>query len=160
MSALTRTLAASDVSAMPTILIRPMRPNDYDAVRTLWESTEGVGLDASDERERIAAYLERNPDLSRVACEEKAGSAERIVGAVLCGFDGRRGDLCHLSVDHTYRGLGIGRRLVEECLAELSGVGMLKCNIRVFANNREGQCFWRHMGFELRDDLAMMQRKV
>jgi N-acetylglutamate synthase len=145
---------------MSTFHIRPLRPGDYDAVRALWESTEGVGLDASDERQPIAAYLQRNPNLSRVACDQTAGAAEKIVGAVLCGFDGRRGDLCHLAVDPAYRGQGIGRRLVEECLARLGEVGMLKCNIRVFANNSEGQAFWRHMGFALRDDLAMMQRKI
>jgi hypothetical protein len=39
-------------------------------------------------------------------------------------------------------------------------VGMLKCNIRVFAANNEGQTFWQRMGFVLRDDLAMMQRKI
>ena len=136
-----------------------MRPDDYNAARTLWEATDGVGLDASDEREPIAAYLSRNPGLSRVACI-MTGTTERIVGAVLCGFDGRRGDLCHLAVDPTYRGLGIGRRLVEECLRKLGEVGMLKCNIRVFANNIEGQVFWQRMGFVLRDDLAMMQRKI
>ena len=82
------------------------------------------------------------------------------MGAALCGFDGRRGDLCHLAVEPAYRGRGVGRHLVEECLAKLREAGMLKCNIRVFANNSEGKAFWRHMGFVLRDDLAMMQRKI
>lgn len=144
---------------MSTIHIRAMRPEDYDAARTLWQATEGVGLDASDERERIVAYLERNAGLSHVALDVDS-SADKIVGAVLCSFDGRRGDLCHLAVDRAYRGLGVGRRLVEECLAQLDKVGVLKCNVRVFANNAEGKAFWQHMGFELRDDLAMMQRKI
>jgi ribosomal protein S18 acetylase RimI-like enzyme len=145
---------------MATIHTRPMRPDDYDAVRALWQATQGVGLDASDEREPIIAYLERNPNLSRVACEVGSEATEKIVGAVLCGFDGRRGDLCHLAVAPIHRDRGSGRRLVEECLAQLRDVGMLKCNIRVFANNSKGQAFWRHMGFALRDDLAMMQRKT
>jgi ribosomal protein S18 acetylase RimI-like enzyme len=145
---------------MASIHIRPMRPDDYDAVKFLWEATEGVGLDASDKRERIVAYLQRNPGLSQVACDGAQTDGDDIVGAVLCGFDGRRGDLCHLAVAPAYRGRGIGRRLVEECLVQLREVGMLKCNIRVYANNNEGQAFWRHMGFVLRDDLAMMQRKI
>jgi N-acetylglutamate synthase len=145
---------------MAAIHIRPMRPEDYGAVKSLWEATEGVGLDASDERERIVAYLQRNPGLSQVACDETRTVGDDIVGAVLCGFDGRRGDLCHLAVVRDYRGLGIGRRLVEECLTRLREVGMLKCNIRVYATNSEGQAFWRRMGFAMRDDLAVMQRKI
>jgi putative acetyltransferase len=137
-----------------------MRPEDYDAVKSLWEATEGVGLDASDERERIVAYLQRNPGLSQVVCDEARTAGDDIVGAVLCGFDGRRGDLCHLAVARDYRGRGIGRRLVEECLSRLHEVGMLKCNIRVYATNSEGQAFWRRMGFAMRDDLAVMQRKI
>jgi ribosomal protein S18 acetylase RimI-like enzyme len=143
-----------------SISIRPMRTDDYDRVIALWRATDGVGLDASDEREPIVAYLTRNPELSQVAIIGASETAERVVGAVLCGFDGRRGDLCHLAVDKEFRGRGIGRRLVEVCLACLQEVGMLKCNIRVFANNREGQAFWRHLGFVSRDDLAVMQRKI
>jgi N-acetylglutamate synthase len=145
---------------MAAIHLRPMRPEDYDAVKLLWEATEGVGLDASDECERIVAYLQRNPGLSHVACDTTRTVGDDIVGAVLCGFDGRRGDLVHLAVTREYRGRGIGRQLVEECLSRLHEVGMLKCNIRVYATNSEGQAFWRRMGFAMRDDLAVMQRKT
>ncbi len=143
-----------------SISIRPMRTGDYDRVIALWRATDGVGLDASDEREPIVAYLARNPNLSQVAVVGTRDTGERIVGAVLSGFDGRRGDLCHLAVDKEFRGRGIGRRLVEVCLVRLQEVGMLKCNIRVFANNGEGQAFWRHLDFTLREDLAMMQRRI
>src|SRR4051812_31804433 len=116
------------------IEIRPMKADDYDAVRALWEATDGVGLDPSDERDRIIAYLQRNPGLSLAARDKSQNARDRIVGAVLCGFDGRRGDLCHLAVAAEYRGRGIGQRLVEDCLARLRDVGMLKCNIRVYCN--------------------------
>jgi putative acetyltransferase len=134
-----------------------MVTDDYAAVRLLWEATDGVGLDTSDEQEQFIVYLKRNSGLSMVACDEAQGK-DRIVGAVLCGQDGRRGDLVHLAVAIAYRRQGIGRRLVEECLARLHADGILKCNIRVYRENTEGQDFWRRLGYAIRGDLAIMQR--
>ena len=65
---------------------------DYPAVRSLWERTEGMGLNESDTPEAIAMFLERNPGLSLVIDSPDG----EIVGAVLCGHDGRRGYLHHL----------------------------------------------------------------
>ena len=135
-----------------------MVASDYAAVRMLWETTKGVGLDASDDREQLAAYLERNPGLSLIASDESCKGDDKIVGAVLCGQDGRRGDMVHLAVALGYRRWGIGRRLVELCLTRLSELGILKCNIRVYHKNGEGQAFWRRLGFAIRGDLAIMQR--
>ena len=69
-------------------IVRAFRVEDYDAVIALWRRTEGVGLNESDTRRAIAEFLQCNPRLSFVA--EKDG---RIIGAVLCGHDGRRGYL-------------------------------------------------------------------
>lgn len=134
------------------VSIRLFRAADYDAVFRLWKRSEGVGLSESDRREGVVAYLRRNPGLSFVAT--KGG---RIVGAVLCGHDGRRGYLQHLAVAKRYRGRGIGRRLVEACLAKLRAAGFLKCNIFVFSTNVEGLQFWRRRGWKSRPDLRLMQ---
>ena len=131
--------------------IRPMLIDDYAAVRALWDRTDGVGLDASDEREPIARYLQRNPGLSLVAEAEQA-----VIGAVLCGHDGRRGYLSHLAVDVAWRGRGVGRALVDGSLAALHELGLLRCNLRVFARNESGIAFWRHVGWWDRDDLQVM----
>jgi ribosomal protein S18 acetylase RimI-like enzyme len=94
------------------IILRVFCIEDYDAVVTLWRRSEGVGLNESDTREAIAAFLRRNPRLSFVA--QKRG---RIIGIVLCGHDGRRGYLHHLAVSKHHRQRGIGRQLVVACLA-------------------------------------------
>lgn len=133
--------------------IRPMTAGDYDAVIALWRVTEGIGLSAADEREAIAAYLERNPGLSRVAYRGDA-----LVGAVMGGHDGRRGYLHHLAVVPSERGRGLGRELAEQCLDDLRALGLGKINIFVYAENVEGQAFWRATGWIARDDLLVMQR--
>ena len=137
------------------IIVRAFRIEDYDAVIALWRRTEGVGLNESDTRPAIAAYLRRNPRFSFVA--EKDG---RIVGAVLCGHDGRRGYLHHLAVAKRHRQRGIGRQLVNACLAKLRKAGIQKCNIFIFANNAAGMKFWAHTGWKLRTELRVMQIRL
>ncbi len=133
-------------------IVRVFHIEDYDAVIALWRRAEGVGLNASDRRPAIAAYLRRNPKLSFVAEHEG-----RIVGAVLCGHDGRRGYLHHLAVSKRHRGRGIGRQLVNACLAKLRRAGIQKCNIFIFADNTEGMKFWKRAGWSLRRELRLMQ---
>lgn len=41
-------------------IVRHFRIEDYDAVIALWRRTEGVGLNESDTRPAIAAFLRRN----------------------------------------------------------------------------------------------------
>lgn len=134
-------------------MLRPMTIDDFDAVTSLWLASEGVGLNESDSRECIESYLARNPGLSLVAEIET-----QIVAAVLCGHDGRRGFLNHLAVAHSHRGRGLGRRLVEACLAQLAPLGILKCNIYLYVDNDAGAAFWRRLGWRDRAELKVMQR--
>jgi N-acetylglutamate synthase len=134
--------------------ISEMQADDYDEVAALWQATEGVGLDNdTDTREGIASCLSRNPGISHVARAEG-----EIVGAVLCGHDGRRGYLHHLAVAPQWRRQGIGRALVEACLVKLGSLGVRKCNIFFFADNELGETFWKQTGWNERSDLKVLQR--
>lgn len=128
--------------------IRPMTIADYDAAYSLWQNVEGMSLGASDTREQISRFLERNPGLSFV-CDTDG----RIVGTILCSHDSRRGYVYHLAVDAAYRGEGIGSSLLRKCTTLLSQQGVLKCTILVYRNNDQGRRFWEHMGWKLRSDI-------
>ena len=73
-----------------------------------------------------------------------------MIGAVLCGHDGRRGYLNHLAVARDHRGRGIGRALVAASLARLRAIGIGRCNLLVFEDNAQGKEFWRHLGWQER----------
>lgn len=134
--------------------LRPLALADYEAVRRLWEESPGIGLNESDTPEAIALFLARNPELSLVCL----APTREIVGAVLCGHDGRRGYLHHLAVTPAHRGHGLGRELVQQCLTRLRALGIPKCNIYLYATNTAGRAFWAHEGWSVRDDLLVMQR--
>ena len=127
---------------MTTIEIVEFRIDHYDEVYALWKAAEGVGVDESDRRNSIERYLQRNAGLSLVAFD-----GERLIGAALCGHDGRRGYLSHVAVDQQYQGQGLGRRIVQECLSRLEAQGISGCNIRLYEDNHEGRRFWERIGF-------------
>ena len=133
------------------VKIAEMTPADCDEVLSLWRRTEGVGLNEGDTREGITRYLGRNPGLSHVARPDA-----RIVAAVLCGHDGRRGYLHHLAVEPEFRGQGLGSAIVETCLARLASVGIEKCNLFVYTDNEQGARFWIRNGWTERTDLKVL----
>lgn len=138
-----------------TILIKPMTIDHYEDVLALWRKSENIGLSSSDEREKIKIYLVRNPGLSFVA-EEKGV----IVGAALCGHDGRRGYLHHLAVSESHRKRGIGRELAEKCIESLKKAGIEKCHLFVFHENRSGKTFWEKIGWTQRTDIQIVSKQL
>lgn len=122
---------------------RTMVNTDYPAVLALWRSTEGVEIAEGDAETDIHRYLDRNPDLSRVILHHG-----KLAGAVLCGHDGRRGLIYHLSVAKEWRGRGFAQRLVNECLDGLRRAEIKRVLILVDKTNDAGRKFWERQKFE------------
>ena len=125
--------------------------DDYDKAVALWRMVEGVEVAEGDSKEEIRAYLLRNPGLSRVA--EANGT---MVGAVLCGHDGRRGLIYHLAVAPASHGKGIGKLLVRECLTRLRATGIVRALILVAGDNAGAHSFWLRIGWEDVTDVIVM----
>ncbi|MCL1951608.1 MAG: GNAT family N-acetyltransferase [Oscillospiraceae bacterium] len=128
--------------------IRVMTLADHPAVYALWASLPGIGLhDPEDSLAGMAYYLRRNPESCFVAEE-----GDRVIGAILCGNDGRRGYINHLAVAQEHQGRGLGRALVNACLAAMRSEGILKCSFVTFRDNESGNAFWDALGSARRDD--------
>ncbi|NOZ51358.1 MAG: GNAT family N-acetyltransferase [Chloroflexi bacterium] len=127
----------------------------YEPVVALWQASPGVGLSAADEKAAIARYLQRNPGLSFVAVQQGV-----VVGAVLCGHDGRRGLIHHLAVTPACRRRGIGTALVQRCVASLQAQSIDKCHLFVFRDNEDAIAFWQTHSWEIRADIAIMSRWI
>jgi putative acetyltransferase len=123
------------------------------AALELWSESEGIELGSSDSPDGLESFLARNPALSWVALR-----GGRLVGAALCGHDGRRGYIHHLAVAASERRSGIGQALVERCLSGLRDAGIEKCHIFVFRANRFGELFWSPTGWQRRDDVHMFSQ--
>lgn len=133
------------------IHIREFSLDDYDAVYALWQNAgPGLGIGRSDTRAEIAKKLQRDPDLFLVAT-----NGDKIIGTVVGGFDGRRGLVYHLAVEHAYRGRGIGKMLMEEVERRLKAKGCLRCHLLVKDDARDVIEFYRHRGWETWDVTIM-----
>jgi len=132
-----------------SIIIREMTMDDYDKVYDLWMSIQGFGIrTVDDSREGVERFLRRNPTTSVVA--EQNG---RIVGAILCGHDGRRACFYHVCVARDYRKHGIGHKMAVFCLKALQMEGINKVNLIAFKSNTGGNAFWRSVGWVQREDM-------
>jgi ribosomal protein S18 acetylase RimI-like enzyme len=141
--------------SLPSITTRELIISDYDAVLALWGGAEGVEICEGDSRDEIADYLRRNPGLSRVAeCDST------VVGAALCGHDGRRGWIYHLAIAPTFRGRAIGRLLLDDCVQGLRAAGLKRAIILVAGDNPGGHEFWLRNGWEDIEGAIAMTREL
>jgi len=136
--------------------IRPMTINDYEQVYSLWLNTPDMGLNnLDDSKEGIEKYLTRNPNTCFVA--ESNG---HIIGAILCGHDGRRGYIHHTAVDEREQRNSVGTALVNAAMSALEREGINKAALVVFGKNEKGNAFWEKQGFTTRPDLVYRNKAI
>jgi ribosomal protein S18 acetylase RimI-like enzyme len=136
--------------------VREITISDYPALYSLWRNCSSIGLHNDVDCEHgIGLYLARNPGLSFAAIQNG-----KIVGAVLCGHDGRRGYIQHLAVAEKHHRCGIGTALVDNVIGRLRQKGISKCNGFVFKNNLDALEFWQSVGWNKRDDLKVVSKNI
>lgn len=140
---------SQDVPAQIQTKIREMRIEDYDAVHALWMTIRGFGIRSIDDSEEgVSRFIRRNPSTSVVA--EENG---RIVGAILCGHDGRRGCFYHVCVHEDFRKKGIGKAMAVFAMKALQKEQINKVSLIAFKQNTVGNHFWKSVGWTFREDL-------
>ncbi len=123
------------------VTIRKARMSDYNSLIKLWKENEIV-IRPGDDRDGIKRFLARNPNLSLVAVE-----GDKIIGAVLGSWDGRRGWLHHLAVEKGYRRKGAASMLVSEAGERMKkrGIGMVK--VEIHDGNTASKALFTKLGF-------------
>lgn len=132
--------------------IRTVVPSeDLDTVLEIWQTAgPGIQISPSDQPAEIDKKLLRDPDLFLIYEEEG-----EVCGAVLGGFDGRRGLMYHLAVPEKFRRRGIGKALMLELEARLRKKGCFKYYLLVTPDNREALAFYETMGCAQMDLLVL-----
>ncbi len=126
------------------VQIRTFSLDDYPAVTDLWrEAGGGIQLRKSDTRDGIAHKVQRDPELFLIA--EENG---RLVGAVMGGYDGRRGFVYHLATHPEFRRRGVASALMAELESRLRGLGCIKVYLLVTQDASDAQGYYLTRGWE------------
>ncbi len=141
--------------------VRRARAGDLDRVAELWAliAVHHEPLDplfrmrpgAAEELRRMLAAILRDPDAAIFVHDEEGD----LPGMCIARFDrsppildeSERAEITDLGVREADRRRGIGRALVETALAWVAERGVERVEVRVASDNREGQAFWRALGF-------------
>ncbi|HEY7295269.1 MAG TPA: GNAT family N-acetyltransferase [Dehalococcoidia bacterium] len=124
-----------------SIELRPCRLQEIEAVLTLWQRAEAVPR-PTDNVGALRLRLERDPELFVLAWD-----GERLVGSLLGGWDGWRGNMYRLAIDPAYRRRGIARRLVAAVEAALRALGAERISSLVFEEEPGAAEFWLSAGY-------------
>jgi len=142
--------------------LRPARAADLPRLTELWIeiAAHHTSLDplftlrpgAEPEVERLMAGLFRDPDAAIFVWE----GPDDLLGFCTVRIDRappilqetRRAEITDLGVSAAARRRGIGRELVAAACSWARDRRISRLEVRVAARNREGQAFWRSLGFD------------
>lgn len=127
-----------------SIKVCDLTVKDVPAALALWLSIPELHINKNfDTEQRIRRFIEHNPGLSSAAFD-----GDLLVGALLCGQDGRRGFIYHIGVLPNYRRRGIARRMAHRSFEALRAQDIDSCFLFTYEGNFAAQNFWKSIGFE------------
>ena len=132
----------------PDWIIRDATNADVASVLAIWRASE-ARPSLTDNETVIESLISSNPGSLFVA--DVKG---KIVGAVIAGYDGWRGNIYRLAVDPDYRRRGLARAMVAEAEDRLRARGAKRLTALVESDHPWATGFWDGAGYE-RDPIML-----
>jgi ribosomal protein S18 acetylase RimI-like enzyme len=120
--------------------IRPARADEVEAVRELWGGSRSAHAVTEDTPERVGVAVAAGALL--VAVVDGA-----VIGALVAGFDGWRGNMYRLAVADAWRRRGVARRLVSAGHDRLRAQGAPRVTALVAFDDADARGFWEAAGY-------------
>ena len=133
-----------------TLLIRSFQGADRDALEALWNQVFPDDPPRNAPQVMIDSKLKVHPELLLVGLLEN-----KLVAAVIAGYDGVRGWLYHLAVAPEQRRKGFATELVRAAEAALGKLGCTKVNLQVRATNVAVLGLYQTLGYEVEERVSM-----
>lgn len=136
--------------------VRPCSPVDAPAVLELWALARSEHAVTSDRAEDIERLMAETPSVVLVA---ESGAGE-IIGALIAGWDGWRGNMYRLAVHPHHRRHGIARKLVDAGEAHLRGLGARRVTALVAHDDDIAGGFWDAAGYPVDQEIGRRVRNL
>jgi ribosomal protein S18 acetylase RimI-like enzyme len=131
-----------------SVEIRAATTADIGAVLAVWTEARSAAARTPDDPHFVEQLLEHDPGALLVA--EADGD---VVGVLIAGWDGWRGNVYRLAVLPSHRRRGIGRRLVEAGHDRLREQGARRVTALVGGEEGAAHGLWRAVGYQ-RDEFV------
>ena len=122
------------------IVIRRVSDDELSAVLQLWHEAQVTPPGVTDSIDGLTSLISTAGGILLVAA-----ISDRVIGSVIGGWDGWRGNIYRLAVLPEHRRAGIARRLVVEISRELFAKGATKISALVEHEHQWAIDFWDSM---------------
>ena len=138
----------------PDVVMRRAAADEADAVVALWQACDAIPS-VTDDPGSVRALLARDPEALLLA---EAGG--ELIGSVIAGWDGWRGNIYRLAVRPSHRRQGIAMALVREAEHRLAARGARRVSALVVEAEEHAVRFWRAAGYDLDARIARFVRTL
>jgi ribosomal protein S18 acetylase RimI-like enzyme len=145
--------------------IRPVTAADIDSVLTLWREVFPGYFDPAYPQRLARPNIERKlafgDGLFWLAEQQGTGidtGIGSVIGTVMAGYDGHRGWIYNFGVRSDWRRRGVARALLAHAEAALAALGCPKINLHRVAGNTLAENFYRAVGYEVDEVVALSKR--
>ena len=122
----------------------------------LWSLARSEHATTEDHAGDVERLIEQTPSALFVA--ETAGG--EIVGALIAGWDGWRGNMYRLAVHPGHRRQGIARRLIDAGEEHLRGLGTRRVTALVAHDDEIAAAFWDTAGYPVDGEIGRRVRNL
>jgi len=136
------------------MIIRPYLPADENAVVELWRKCNLLRSWNNPKRD-IERKLQVNPELFLVGLVD-----DKVVAAVMGGYEGHRGWVNYLAVDPAYQRRGLGGQVMEAVEKKILATGCPKINLLIRMDNTAAVKFYESIGYKMDEVVSMGKRLV
>jgi ribosomal protein S18 acetylase RimI-like enzyme len=121
--------------------IRYGRPDDIDSLLAFWKHAAD-GTSITDDPTGLRRLLARDPDALIVAERHEA-----LIGTVIAGWDGWRGNVYRLAVAPDHRRTGVARALLSTAHARFAALGAVAAVAMVEDDNPDAHATYETLGY-------------
>ncbi len=153
-------------------VVRPARMRDLDRIAAMWTAITRhheqldplfrMRPDADGELRELLSGMLRDVDVELLVYDVDGDLPGMCIVRVDCAppilEETERAEITDLSVREDSRRSGIGSTLVAEAVRWAKDRGIARLEVQVAHGNREGQGFWRNLGFA--DLMDVLHRRI